>query len=290
MSLEAINYRFVAALAVVFLLCGCDQKALHDQFFPDPAEQFAKNYLALFRERDFRTIESKVSDSVRGPELRENLEKVAASFPPEQPKSVVILGRHVVDDHGTQEIALSLQYEFANFWVLANVALHQAPDGFVVDGTYVHQREEPLENLNGFTLADKDLRHYALLATAILVTLFSLLVLIQCLRTPGLRWKWLWAFVIVASVGRATLNWTTGEVSIDAMNAVLFGASAWKESAYAPVMLSVAMPLGAILFSVLHGWLPVGGKFWATTATHSRRKRVSKSGKVRIKGRAIAAS
>ncbi|MFL6621963.1 MAG: hypothetical protein ACJ8NR_05035 [Sulfurifustis sp.] len=289
MSPEAVHRRFVFVIAAVALLLGaCDQKAFRDRFFPGSAEQFAKSYLALFAERNFQAIEATINPVTKGPELRANLEKVAASFPPERPKNVVVIGRHIVEDHGSREIALSLQYEFSNFWVLANVALHETAEGFLVDGTYVHQRPEPLENLNDVTLADKNVRHYALLAAAILVALFSLLMLIQCLRMPGLSWKWLWAFVIVTSVGRVTLNWTTGELSFDPLNALLFGASAWRETAYAPVMLSVAMPLGALLFSILYGHVPALGKFARATGGSHRRKRGSKRGKTRIKGRPLA--
>lgn len=289
MSLEAIIRKFVFTSAMLLLLSGCDQKALRDQLFPDPAEQFAKNYLALFHERDFHAIEAKINPVVKNGELRANLEKVAASFPPEHPRKVVILGRHVVDDHGSKEITLSLQYEFSNFWVLANVALRETAAGFLVDGTYVHQRAEPLENLNDFTFADKELRHYLLFAAAILAALFSLAVLIWCVRMPGLRWKWLWALLIVSSVGRVTLNWTTGEVSVDALNIVPFGASAWKETAYAPVMLSVALPLGALIFSVLYGRMPARSKSLRPRAG-SHRKRLAKSAKSGIKGRPLVAS
>src|SRR5438094_6882602 len=45
-----------------------------------------------------------------------------------------------------------------------------------------------------------------------------------------------------------SFNWTTGEVHMNTLNVLLLGAGWLRGSAYEPVILEVAVPMGAVIF------------------------------------------
>ncbi|HAI69239.1 MAG TPA: hypothetical protein DCM38_07375, partial [Gammaproteobacteria bacterium] len=47
-----------------------------------------------------------------------------------------------------------------------------------------------------------------------------------------------------------TVNWTTGGINIDPLSILLLGAGFRKVGLYGPVLISVAIPLGAIIFMI----------------------------------------
>jgi hypothetical protein len=60
--------------------------------------------------------------------------------------------------------------------------------------------------------------------------------------------KWLWLIFIALGLFQFHLNWTTGAWNLQPLSFLLLGAGFTKAAPAAPLILSVAFPLGAILF------------------------------------------
>ncbi len=80
------------------------------------------------------------------------------------------------------------------------------------------------------------------------IPLFILATLVECVRTPIPRRKWLWVLFILLGFGSIQLNWTTADYAIQAFHVNLLGAGAVASGRYAPWVLSFGIPLGAITF------------------------------------------
>jgi len=53
-----------------------------------------------------------------------------------------------------------------------------------------------------------------------------------------------------------SLNWTTGNIDFQPISVLLLGAAYWRTSLFAPVILSVSLPLGAVIFMLKRkSWL-----------------------------------
>jgi hypothetical protein len=88
---------------------------------------------------------------------------------------------------------------------------------------------------------------YAVLAYGVAVALFTLVVLIVAAKTKMRRRKWLWILFILFGVGKFSVNWTTGQWGIALLVVQLFSVSSQAEF-FGPWIISVSLPIGAILF------------------------------------------
>ncbi|CAN5143059.1 hypothetical protein BH09PSE6_BH09PSE6_11360 [soil metagenome] len=104
------------------------------------------------------------------------------------------------------------------------------------------------EALNRFTLDGKTPLHGTVLAMCIIVPVFILYALIQCMRTPLARRKWWWCLFILVGFVQLSFNWTDGAWSIEPGRFLLLGAGFMKASPTSPLILAVTVPVGALLF------------------------------------------
>jgi hypothetical protein len=79
------------------------------------------------------------------------------------------------------------------------------------------------------------------------VPVFIVVSTIVCIRTPIPRRKWLWIIFILVGFGQFELNWTTGDARLK-LGIQLLGAAATWLGPYAPMILSVSLPVGAAVF------------------------------------------
>jgi len=112
-----------------------------------------------------------------------------------------------------------------------------------------------------FTLKGKGVKHYSVLALAFIVPLFIIFMLVKCIRTKGLRRKWLWIIFILVGVYGITFNWYNGDlattffgrsanggVTFEFISLNLLGVSISKTGPLAPWLFEIGFPLGAVLF------------------------------------------
>ncbi|RKZ51911.1 MAG: hypothetical protein DRR16_27145 [Candidatus Parabeggiatoa sp. nov. 3] len=238
------------SLCVIFLLIGCNQQTLLGPFVPQEEVEFSKHYLTLFQSDDFEGIENKINPALKNELLRTKLEQMAAFFPKEKPKDIKIVGSHTFTTHQFRQFNLTFQYEFPNKWLLVNIVLHKKGDELLVNAINVRPLSDSLENINPFTFQNKPIANYLILALAIIIPLFILLALVLCIKTPMPKRKWLWIIFILSSFVKITVNWTTGGINIQPLSFLLLGAGFWKVGISGPVLISVAIPLGAIIFMI----------------------------------------
>lgn len=102
-----------------------------------------------------------------------------------------------------------------------------------------------------FTLAGKSPTHFLMLGGAILSTVLSLVSVI----VAGFRRRWGWMFGNLFGFGQVAINWTTGALGFSPIYVSLLGAGIMKTMGPAdPWILSVSLPLPAILFWALGKW------------------------------------
>jgi hypothetical protein len=238
-------------LLLPVLVAGCDRAAIMRRMTPKDDEAFAKNAVDLLRHQKFGELKQEFSSDLTDyPYLDKTLATAAEIFPDAEPKSIKPVALQFSHDSGSSVHKLTLEYEFPSKWLLAAVVIKRTEGRTQVSGLWVTPIDQPLEYTNRFTLAGKGGFEYMVLGLTIVVPLFTFCVMAVCLRTKGLRWKWLWAIWILIGVGKLALNWTTGDVSFTPLSLQIPCGRAIAEPVYGPFVLSVSLPLGAILFLV----------------------------------------
>ena len=240
--------RKLMTLLLVFALLGCDQQALFDKFVPKNEEAVAKEVIAELSAHDYPAVEAKLDKSVQSSEIRGKLEEIATLIPAENPKSVHTIGALTNRINAVTNYSLTFEYEYDEGWVVANVVMRRSGGGLTVTGIHVMPHKQSLEAQNAFSLAGKSWLHYIVFGLAVIVPLFILYAIVVCARTKIAKRKWLWILFIALGFFKLQLNWTTGAWAIQPVYFLLLGAGFTKAAPAAPLFLSVAFPLGAVLF------------------------------------------
>ena len=219
---------------------------------PDDDEVLAHEYLDALRSRDFDTAIRLLDPQFNQPGIESNLTVVADVLDQGDVVSLELVGCNIFSTPQKRRSSLTYQYEFTNTWVLAALTIDTVDDQKQVFGINVNSIPNSLGKLNAFTFEGKGLKHYAMLFGAIGIPLFILYALISCIRTKIRKRKWLWILFILFGFGSLGFNWSTGQLLFNPLsfNFQLFGAGITKQGLYAPWIVSLSLPLGAILFFV----------------------------------------
>ena len=236
------------SLLAALALAGCDQRALFEKSIPKEQAEFSRNYLALFQARNFESIEAKIAPSLRNAQLRSKLEEIANFFPAEKPTDIEIVEAQTLSRGNTNQFNLTFQYGYHGKWLLANVVLEKKAGETIVMGINAQQLPDSLEHINRVTFAGKSIRHFTIFALAIIFPLLIIFTTILCIKTPIPKRKWLWVIFILFGFVRITLRWSDGKLYIDPIHAQFLGAGFLKSIPCGPLLLSVAIPIGAIVF------------------------------------------
>ena len=228
-------------------LLGCSQEDLLQKFSSPEDQATAKSYIDRLRAGNFEEIEGSLDPSIRTPNIRDTLTKMAALMPNQEPISIKLVGAQTFQTSDAKTVNTTFEYNFGDKWLLANVAIRDRQGTKTVVGFNVNPMTQSLESQNRFTLTGKSTVQYAVLVAAIAAVLITLFSLIDCVRTKLPRRKWLWVLFILVGFGKVAVNWTTGEWGIAPLSVQLFSASA-VAPLYGPWVIAVSLPLGAIAF------------------------------------------
>ena len=251
--------RFMFILLCFLALTACDQDAMFDEVIQkfsaghDDEIAFAKDYIAKFPAHNFDGIDASLDPSLKNDQLHGTLKTMASFFPVGPATDIKLIGFNVStfeDANGTRsQTDILFQYQFPDRWIVAEVVVKKTEKGFMVLGVHVSPLRDSLKNIHAFTMAGKPAANYAMLAATVVVPLFTLAVLVLCIRTPIPKRKWLWVvFILLGCFVTLKMNWTTGDTEFQLLSFQLLGASWMKSSPYNPNVLSVSFPLGAIVF------------------------------------------
>ncbi len=236
-----------ALCALLFVLGGCNQNDLLQKFASSAEQAQAKGYIDLLRQQRFDDVEKAADSSIAGATLHGTLVAMAGFIPAGEPKSITLVGAHRSLMNDTTTVNTTYEYEFPDRWLLINVALKSQAGKTTIVGFSAVPQHKSLAEQNRFTLEGKTPMLYAILALSVLLPLFTLFALVLCIRTPFKGRKWPWVLFVLVGFGRLSVNWTSGDWSFAPVYFQLFSAGAFA-SPYGPWTLSIALPLGALIF------------------------------------------
>jgi hypothetical protein len=231
-------------------LTGCNPSKMIEDLVPDSKKQIAKHYIDLLIQKDFDPIVGDMDPKIKTENITETLTRMSNFFPNTGPLNRNLVGYNssTFNNNPTQ-YNLTYQYGYGSKWLLVNVAFREINENKrEIFGFNVHELNESLQETNRFTFKKASISHYAFFLGCILIPTFILITLIACVRTKIEKRKWLWILLILIGFVECSINWTTGQIGFQPFYFQLFGAGATASSFYSPWILSVSIPIGAILF------------------------------------------
>lgn len=233
---------------VVLLLSGCGVPQTADDFNKTPEARFLNSIVDRLIAHDFSSIEGQVDPSTAGPNLRGALERTASIFPMEKPSAIEPVDwRYGRMANGPRTAVVVAQYTYVPAkWLIVSAMLTGEPGSFRILQFNVQPAPGRLSELNAFSFKDKTPLHYTFFFLTIAAFTLTAFAFVQCLRTRGLRRKWLWAFFTLWGVFAFTLNWSSGEVQVNPVSLHLFSAGFGRAGWVGPWGFTFAIPIGAI--------------------------------------------
>ncbi len=247
-----VTKTLMRSLAAIFLclltLTACDQQAALESFVPQAESAQAKKFLAQLAARDFDAVEAQLDSSLRSPDVRAKLKEVAEQIPQGEPKSITTIGAYTHKVNQKTTFSLAYDYEYAESWLVANVVLVKVGETVGVSGVHLTPTRQSQKSLNEFRFTNKGVLHYVFLTLGVLIPVFCVATIVACKRTKIHKRKWLWYIFIALGFVQFSLNWTTGQTNVLPLSFLLLGAGFNKVGLHAPLILTFAVPVGAIVF------------------------------------------
>jgi hypothetical protein len=169
---------------------------------------------------------------------------------PSTPTSVTLVGANRFSSGSAGTVLnLTFEYQFGSQYLLTNVATKTKRGVMTIVGFRVQPETASLETQNQFRLSGRSALQYAVLGGAIIAAIFTLVVLVICIRTKMKRRKWLWILFVLFGFGKLSVNWATGQWGVMVLAAQLFSASG-TAAFFGPWIVSVSLPVGAVIFLI----------------------------------------
>jgi hypothetical protein len=225
-----------------------------DKFYEGPDGDYGKSLFFDLQARNVKALLQRFDPKVLATISPSTLDQMAAVVPSTSPRSVAVVSRTTqlfhLEDGTARRVNVSLQYEFENQWLLANVRWRETISGDkIIEGMSVQPLAKSLQELNSFQLQGKGIANYAALALAVVIPLFCIVAFIACIRTPmPRRRKILWCLGILVGFGRLGVNWTSGAILVTPLYIQFLAAGYLRRGPFSPHEISIAVPLFAMLF------------------------------------------
>jgi hypothetical protein len=262
LGIQARPRHGVLAPLLFVLVAACSiSQARMDAMVPDDEDAFARAHIQALPSGNTRMVEDALDPSLRRPEVMAELPKMVKVVAGRRIEAMKVIGYQGMNLNGTQRRSITYQLDLADGWAVAHVASRTEDGRRIIDGISVTQIPEPLERTHAFRLGDKSATHYLFLGLVALIPLLMLYAVVLVFRVRPRR-RWLWVLACIWGVGQWSLNWTTGDIWALPVNLQLLGAAAIRASMYAPWVLSLSFPIGAIYVIWRYhrgGWQPVPG-------------------------------
>src|SRR5262249_13853277 len=122
-------------------------------------------------------------------------------------------------------------------------------DELIMQTLHVESLPGDLREIHAFTLSHKSPAHVLMLLALAAELVFIGYALVVCARTPLKRRKWAWMLLCLVGAGGLGFDWTSGAFALKLFSVqLLFGISFTRGGPYAPWLLTVSLPIGAIMF------------------------------------------
>lgn len=247
-------HSLIVVLALLLQACGIPQSSA--EFDKTPEAQYLKATVSQLVAHDYLSIESQMDDRVHQPDARQALERLAAAVPVGAPVKFEPVAWNFVKNISAASSGVSsrtaniaIEYTFPDSkWMVASATLSGEPGGFRILAFNVEPLPAPLAELNAFTFKGKNVSHYVFLLLTLCAFGISAYAFVRCIRTPGIRRKWLWAIFTLIGLVAFTINWSSGAISVDALRFNLLSAGFVRAGWLGPWGITFCIPVGALVF------------------------------------------
>lgn len=242
-------------LTLSVMLTSCGIPLTPAEFNKTPEAKFLQSIVERLSAREFASIEGQLDPKLIEPDIRAALERTASALPSASVQSIQPVAWFVAtSSNGPRSATVAAQYAYPDSkWFVVSAQLTGEPASFRILRFNLEPLPASMEEIHAFTFAGKGVVHYVFAFLALAACAVSLYAFVRCLRTKGLRRKWLWSMITLLGFCAFTLNWTSGAVSMNPLAFNVLSAGLMRPGWLGPWALTFCIPLGAFVFLWKHG-------------------------------------
>jgi len=208
---------------------------------------FALDYLGLLQRGEIDSAFAALAPELKSPEARQQLAQISSMFAVHPVSRPELVGVQVNKAPGWRTVNRTWEYQSGSQWVVTNVQARYGDAGVTVSGVNAHRLDQSLQSGNAFTVRDKSPVHIVWLVIALLIPSLCVFSALRIATAKGMPKRKRWIIASLVGVGRFSLNWSTGAINVNPVYVVLFGAGATRGGPAAPWIITLSVPLGALL-------------------------------------------
>lgn len=273
---------FLLLLFTLFLFeSGLAQESNIPTKITEEALEFNQAILDDMLKKDVDVVLSKALDKFQ--ELkgaRSGLEKLMVYLPDyKDGKTYTLMSSQVriTADTKTPEAIYKTAYEitdingnkeFTDKWAILDLYSQETSEGLKFRHFNFKTYSSQPTKIGKFEIKNKGFKHYIFLALLIAIPLFVIFTIVAIIRNKHMSKKWLWGLFSSVGLWGVNFNWMTGKISpefitlttnsngstgwhLKILSFKVLGASSMKASQYSPYIVTIAFPIGAVLYWIL---------------------------------------
>jgi hypothetical protein len=243
--------KVLTLITLLIVLVGCDPVELVMKPLPEKSDHLARVLLQTLAKGDvdgaINMMDPKLDVTE---EVRKKFTEVSELMTADELKEIALVRYSNLKAliQGNQRSQFTYELIFKDSWGVANIAVDFMEGERYILGVYVEPLDRPLSEINAFSLENKSMTHYMMLALAIIFPLFSLYALYLCVQKKEGFGKWIWAIFILVGIGNVSINWTSGNVAYNIISITSVWAPGLRDGASGAYYITYAIPIGAIVF------------------------------------------
>ncbi len=242
-----MNNKTFMGVVLLLLMTSCSHQDLVDKIVSENDIAAAeKIYLAL-QKKDHTYIRLNASEQILSEDFESKIAAIALQVPEQDYINKTIVGAQRHEFNNMANVVLSIQYTYADQYVLANFNFHQKDSNYLILGINIQPSAVSLAEHHAFTFKGKGLVHFVILLYFIAVLVFTVWTFNECRKFKPLKHRKKWLFFILLGLGNLQINWTTGQIFLQVIYIQLFSLS-FTTGPYSPWVFGVSLPIGAIMF------------------------------------------
>ena len=176
-----------------------------------------------------------------------------AAIPP-APLEVTFSNANWTSSGGVRTTNAVYEINGGSSWALVQLTMETSGDQLSITSFYIQPTAGDPQKLNGFSLSNAGIGGWTMLLAMTAAVGVTIAALIRIWRSGMFRRRWLWTIGALVGFTIFRLDWSSGAWGFQPLYVQIFSAGAVKQPIYGPWILSVSIPIVAIIALFKQGY------------------------------------
>ena len=250
--------RNVLIFALFILIGGCgSNEEFVENNIPKKEDGFAKHYIHLLKKEKYDSAYYLLASSIKNQNSLNGLKQISPylqnvdsgitiiSF--YKSSKTLLFSTSKNDSQSVTNTEIDYKTDLKKGWLHINLVVENINNNLRISGIHVEPISQPIEELTAFTFKNAGFVDYLFLIIAVFIPVFIIYSIIQLFRTEISK-KWLRFIFILFGICKFNLYWATSKITLALFSFQILGAGYYKPGILSPYIISISIPLGAIIF------------------------------------------